>query len=151
MLLTQYSLVNWRKDRKEKTERKGEALALSYFLLHPFPSSPSLLFAPVKTSWPAVSRGNRKKRHSDLLSKAYWEGSKQFFEKKIRITGASTWNTTAGLCVWMCSTIAGEAWNRLCQLSSAAEMKVWTLLVSLSQRLSVSCWFKGWNVSGDSG
>lgn len=30
---------------------KGRALALSHFLLHPFPSSPSPLFAPGQTSW----------------------------------------------------------------------------------------------------
>lgn len=102
-LLTQYSHLNWREDRKEKTKRKGEVLALSYFLLHPFPSSPSFLSAPVKTSW--LEKRPQGSRGVGSLWVRLTGKEQDRFQKENR----DNWKTQASDWVWIYSTITREA------------------------------------------
>lgn len=125
VLLTQYRNLNWRKDRKEKTKRKGEVLALSYFLLHPFPSSPSFLFAPLKTCW----LEKRQQENRDIKSS---ESRKENTDR-----GTSIWNTSVGLNLDLFNNHEKSLKSTVSQWSCGVEMKVWTLMVLLFTRLEL--------------
>lgn len=58
-----------------------------------------------------VNGGNRK-TEAPTSSEGGLLGSNQtVFSEERRRTGASTWKTTTGLCVWMCSAVARKASN----------------------------------------